>query len=96
MAETGCDALGLDWTVDIGDARRRVGHKVALQGNMDPSVLYASPARIRQEVEQILASYGEGTGHVFNLGHGIHQHVNPEHAGAFINSVNELSVKYHK
>ncbi len=96
MAETGCDALGLDWTVDIGDARRRVGHKVALQGNMDPSVLYASPERINQEVDQILASYGEGTGHVFNLGHGIHQHVDPEHAGAFIKSVHELSAQYHK
>ncbi|AQS38326.1 uroporphyrinogen decarboxylase [Shewanella psychrophila] len=96
MAETGCDALGLDWTVDLGDARRRVGNKVALQGNMDPSVLYASPERIHQEVDQILASYGEGTGHVFNLGHGIHQHVDPEHAGAFIKSVHELSAQYHK
>ncbi|MGS0675992.1 uroporphyrinogen decarboxylase [Shewanella sp. 0m-4] len=96
MAETGCDALGLDWTVDIGDARRRVGHKVALQGNMDPSVLYGTPERIHQEVDQILSSYGEGTGHVFNLGHGIHQHVDPERAGSFINSVHELSGKYHK
>ncbi|MGB0892994.1 MAG: uroporphyrinogen decarboxylase [Parashewanella sp.] len=96
MAETGCDALGLDWTVDIGDARRRVGEKVALQGNMDPSMLYASPERIEQEVRTILASYGQGTGHVFNLGHGIHQHVDPEHAGAFIKAVNELSGQYHK
>ncbi|MCL1078097.1 uroporphyrinogen decarboxylase [Parashewanella spongiae] len=96
MAETGCDALGLDWTVDIGDARRRVGEKVALQGNMDPSMLYASPARIEQEVQQILASYGNGTGHVFNLGHGIHQYVDPEHAGAFIKAVTENSAQYHK
>lgn len=96
MAETGCDALGLDWTVDIGDARRRVGDKVALQGNMDPSVLYGTPERIHQEVDQILASYGEGTGHVFNLGHGIHQHVDPEHAGSFIKSVHALSPQYHK
>ncbi len=96
MAETGCDGLGLDWTVDIGEARQRVGDKVALQGNMDPSVLYASPERIRQEVATILESYGNGSGHVFNLGHGIHQHIDPEHAGAFIHAVHELSGKYHQ
>lgn len=66
MAETGCDALGLDWTTDIADARRRVGHKVALQGNMDPSMLYAPPARIEEEVATILAGFGQGEGHVFN------------------------------
>ena len=96
MAATGADALGLDWTIDIGAARRRVGSQVALQGNMDPSVLYASPARIREEVAQILASFGTGNGHVFNLGHGIEQFVNPDHAGAFINAVHELSAKYHQ
>ncbi|MGI2066248.1 uroporphyrinogen decarboxylase [Shewanella sp. MF08487] len=96
MAETGCDALGLDWTVDIADARRRVGHKVALQGNMDPSMLYAPIPRIEEEVGHILAGYGEGTGHVFNLGHGIHQHVDPEHAGAFIKAVHAQSKQYHK
>lgn len=96
MADTGCDALGLDWTVDIGDARRRVGDKVALQGNMDPSTLYAKPERIRAEVATILESYGSGEGHIFNLGHGIHQYVDPEHAGAFIDSVHELSARYHK
>jgi len=95
MAATGCDALGLDWTLDIAEARARVGDKVALQGNMDPCVLYASPDRIRQEVATILASYGTGTGHVFNLGHGIHQHIDPEHAGAFINAVHDLSPPYH-
>lgn len=95
MAETGCDALGLDWTTDIGGARERVGDKVALQGNMDPSALYASPERIREEVATILESFGSGTGHVFNLGHGIHQHVDPEHAGAFIEAVHELSAQYH-
>jgi len=78
------DALGLDWTIDIGEARARVGDAVALQGNMDPCVLYASPERIRQEVATILAAYGHGTGHVFNLGHGIHPGVDPEHAAAFI------------
>jgi len=96
MAATGCDGLGLDWTTDIGEARRRVGDKVALQGNMDPSVLYASPERIRQEVAAIMESYGSGSGHVFNLGHGIHQHVDPEHAGAFVEAVHELSAKYHQ
>lgn len=95
MAETGCDALGIDWTTDIGDARRRVGHKVALQGNMDPSVLYAPAARIEQEVSTILAGFGQGEGHVFNLGHGIHQDVPPEHAGAFVNAVHSQSKKYH-
>ncbi len=95
MAATGCDALGVDWTTDLGDARARVGDRVALQGNMDPSVLYASPARIRAEVETILASYGHGNGHVFNLGHGIHQHVDPDRAAELINAVHELSVPYH-
>jgi uroporphyrinogen decarboxylase len=87
--------VGLDWTIDIGVARARIGDKVALQGNMDPAVLYASPDRIRQEVELILAQYGPGNGHVFNLGHGIHQHVKPEHAAVFIDAVHELSVRYH-
>ncbi|MFA7096605.1 MAG: uroporphyrinogen decarboxylase [Gammaproteobacteria bacterium] len=96
MAATGCDAVGLDWTTDIGAARARVGHQVALQGNMDPSVLYASPERIRAEVRAILASYGHGAGHVFNLGHGIHPHVNPEHAAVFVDAVHELSRPYHQ
>lgn len=96
MAATGCDALGIDWTLDIGEARKRVGNKVALQGNMDPSVLYAAPDRIRREVGEILASFGPGNGHVFNLGHGIHQHVEPEHARAFVDAVHELSAQYHR
>ncbi|MGL5302080.1 MAG: uroporphyrinogen decarboxylase [Aeromonas sp.] len=95
IAATGCDALGLDWTIDIADAKRRVGDKVALQGNMDPSMLYAQPARIRQEVSAILAGFGQGNGHVFNLGHGIHQDVDPAHAGVFVNAVHELSAPYH-
>jgi uroporphyrinogen decarboxylase len=94
-ADSGADALGLDWKLDIGVARQRVGDKVALQGNMDPCVLYASPDRIRAEVATILASYGKNTGHVFNLGHGIHPQINPEHAGAFIDAVHELSAAYH-
>ncbi|WP_018275467.1 uroporphyrinogen decarboxylase [Teredinibacter turnerae] len=96
MAETGVAALGLDWTTDIGNARERVGDKVALQGNMDPSVLYASTSAIRDEVGRILASYGQGGGHVFNLGHGITPEVDPVHAGAFINAVHELSAGYHQ
>lgn len=95
MADTGADALGLDWTTDIGNARARVGSKVALQGNMDPSVLYASAQTIRNEVKRILDSYGQGSGHVFNLGHGIHQFVNPDHAKAFVEAVVDMSGKYH-
>lgn len=95
MADTGCDALGLDWTMDLADARASVGNRVALQGNMDPCVLYASPERIREEVAAILESYGAGTGHVFNLGHGVHPAVNPDHVGAFIDAVHELSKPYH-
>ncbi|MDX7921196.1 uroporphyrinogen decarboxylase [Aeromonas media] len=95
IAATGCDALGLDWTTDIADAKRRVGDKVALQGNMDPSMLYAAPGRIREEVATILAGFGSGSGHVFNLGHGIHQDVDPAHAGVFVNAVHELSAQYH-
>ncbi|MCK9535221.1 MAG: uroporphyrinogen decarboxylase, partial [Pseudomonas sp.] len=82
MADTGVEALGLDWTCDIGTARQRVGDKVALQGNMDPTVLYANPAAIEKEVGRILESYGNGPGHIFNLGHGITPEVKPENAGA--------------
>lgn len=96
MAATGCDALGVDWTTDLGDARQAVDGRVALQGNMDPSVLYAPPARIEAEVASILESYGHGHGHVFNLGHGIHPEVDPDHAGAFIEAVHKLSPAYHK
>ena len=95
MADTGCDGIGIDWTTDLGDARARIGDRVALQGNMDPSVLYASPDRIREEVAEILASYGSGPGHVFNLGHGIHPAVNPDHAAAFVQAVHDLSAPYH-
>ncbi len=96
MSVVGADALGLDWTTDIGAARDRVGNKVALQGNMDPSVLYANPPRIREEVEKILSRYGHGTGHVFNLGHGITPEVNPENVAAFFEAVHELSPRFHQ
>jgi len=95
MAATGCDALGVDWTTDLADARQRVAGKVALQGNMDPSILYATPERIKAEVATILKSYGAGSGHIFNLGHGIHQTVEPDHAKAFVDAVHELSRPYH-
>lgn len=95
MAETGCNALGLDWTTDIGEARARVGARVALQGNMDPAILNAKPETIREEVGRILQSFGSGEGHVFNLGHGITPNIDPRHAGAFIDAVHELSGRYH-
>ena len=91
MADTGYDALGLDWTTDIGHARTRVGDRVALQGNLDPQALYAPITRLREEVKAILESYGPGSGHVFNLGHGVWPDVNPEHVGAMIEAVHEFS-----
>lgn len=95
IAATGCDAVGVDWTKNIGDVRVEVGDQVALQGNLDPCVLYASHDIIRQEVATVLDSYGHGSGHVFNLGHGIHQHIDPENVGVFIDAVHELSGQYH-
>ncbi len=95
IANSGCDAVGLDWTMDIGVARQKVGNKVALQGNLDPTVLFATPDVIRNEVEKVLSSYGYGSGHVFNLGHGISQHTDPENAAALVQAVHELSKKYH-
>jgi uroporphyrinogen decarboxylase len=95
MADTGCDGLGVDWTTDLSVARERVGGRVALQGNLDPVTLFASPERIRNEVARVLHSYGTGPGHIFNLGHGILQHTPPEHAGAMIQAVRELSPAYH-
>ncbi len=96
MADTGCDALGLDWTVDIGRARSRVGDRCALQGNMDPAVLGARPERIREEVALLLKQYGHGSGHVFNLGHGITPEIDPANVAAAVDSVHELSEAYHR
>jgi len=87
IAAIGVDAVGLDWTTDIGEARRRVGDKVALQGNLDPMVLFATPATIASEARRIIDAYGTGSGHVFNLGHGIAQHTPPEHVAALIEAV---------
>ena len=96
MADNGCDAVGIDWTVDIGDARRRVGDRVAIQGNLDPCTLYAAPERIREDVAGVLASYGDGPGHVFNLGHGIQPFVDPASLAVLVDAVHELSEPYHK
>jgi uroporphyrinogen decarboxylase len=95
MAETGCDALGIDWTVRMDEARRRVGSKVALQGNLDPSALYAPPERIKAQVGRILAEFGVGSGHIFNLGHGIHPDINPDHVSELVSAVHQLSQVYH-
>ncbi|MGB5306737.1 MAG: uroporphyrinogen decarboxylase [Gammaproteobacteria bacterium] len=96
MADTGADALGIDWSTDLALARKRVGDRVALQGNLDPAVLYAAPGIIREKVAAVLAAFGAGSGHVFNLGHGINPDVDPEHAGALVNAVHELSKQYHQ
>ena len=96
MADSGCDALGVDWTTNLEDARNQVNGRVALQGNLDPCILYSSPQRIREETALVLESYGHGPGHVFNLGHGIHPDVDPEHAAVLIDAVHELSAPYHQ
>jgi len=95
MADTGADALGIDWSTDLAAARRRVGDRVALQGNLDPAVLYAPPAVIREQVGSVLAGFGAGSGHVFNLGHGITPDVDPEHTAVLVDAVHELSRQYH-
>ena len=96
IADCGATAVGIDWTTEIGGARALIGDRVALQGNMDPTMLFASPARIREEVADILSAYGHGAGHVFNLGHGITPGVNPDHVTAFVDAVQELSPQYHQ
>jgi uroporphyrinogen decarboxylase len=95
MVGTGCDALGVDWTTDLAQAREYVKDKVALQGNLDPATLRESPEVIRQGVADTLASYGTGPGHVFNLGHGITPDIDPEHLGVLVDAVHELSPQYH-
>lgn len=95
MADSGYDALGLDWQTNIQHARARVGAKVALQGNMDPITLYAKPEVICQKVQHILQHYGSGSGHVFNLGHGILPDINPDHVKAMVDAVHQYSPAYH-
>jgi uroporphyrinogen decarboxylase len=96
LADTGCDALGVDWTTDLATAREYVGDKVALQGNLDPATLRESPEAIRDGVAKTLASYGDGPGHVFNLGHGITPDIDPDHVSVLVDAVHELSPKYHR
>lgn len=95
LAGSGCDALSLDWTCDLGVARSQVGHQVALQGNLDPAVLLTSPQCICEQVKQVLASYGQGSGHVFNLGHGVTPDIPPENVAAMVDAVHEFSLHYH-
>ena len=96
IANIGCDAVGIDWTIDLGAARARVGSRVALQGNLDPAVLFASPDVIRREARRTLGAFGSGNGHVFNLGHGVSQFTPPEHVAALVDAVHELSPAYHQ
>ncbi len=95
MAATGCDALGIDWTTSLDAARQRVGNQVALQGNLDPAILYADSHDIQQEVKRVLAAYGHGSGHIFNLGHGINPDTDPEKLAVMINTVHTESARYH-
>jgi uroporphyrinogen decarboxylase len=95
LAASGCDALSVDWTCDLTAARRAVGAQVALQGNLDPVVLLTRPDCIRQNVQQVLSAYGHGSGHVFNLGHGITPDVPPEHVSIMVDAVHEFSPYYH-
>lgn len=96
IADSGCDAAGVDWTTSLADARAQTGDRIALQGNLDPSALYASPDIIRSEVAKVLADYGHGHGHVFNLGHGIHPQIDPDHVTVMLEALHELSPRYHQ
>lgn len=95
MAETGCEALGVDWTTDLETARGLTADKVALQGNLDPATLRKPPEAIEQGVADVLASYGDGPGHVFNLGHGITPDIDPDNLGILVEAVHRLSPQYH-
>ena len=96
MADTGCDALGLDWTLPISKARALVGDQVALQGNLDPAALYASPEKVASEVKRIIDDFGKGSGHVFNLGHAVTPDINPENVRVLVDTVHEHSAVYHQ
>ena len=93
LADSGAEAVGVDWLVELSEARRRTGGKVALQGNLDPAVLYGSPEAIRTQVGNVLASYGQGSGHVFNLGHGMSPDMNPEHVAVLVDAVHQASAR---
>ena len=93
MAASGCDAVGLDWTVDAAAARARVGARVALQGNLDPAALLAPPGRVRVQARQVLDAFGSAPGHIFNLGHGISQHTPVESVAALVDEVRTYSAR---
>ena len=95
IADTGTNVVGLDWTTDIGHAREVLGQRVALQGNLDPIILFSTEERIQKEVAAILQKFGKGNGHIFNLGHGILPETPVENVKAFVRSVKTLSTKYH-
>ncbi len=95
IANTGCDGVGLDWSVDITLARQQIGNQVALQGNLDPTIMATSPAVIQQEVARILAGFGHGNGHVFNLGHGITPNIPTDNVAALVDAVHDISAQYH-
>lgn len=95
LASIGADVLGLDWTMDLGEVRKQVGDKVSLQGNMDPTVLYANKTKIKQETVRVLNSFGKGNGHIFNLGHGILPDIDPENVKTFVQYVKEESKVFH-
>jgi uroporphyrinogen decarboxylase len=96
MANSGADVLGLDWTMDLGKVREEVGDKVALQGNLDPTVLYANKNYIREETKRVLKAFGKGNGHVFNLGHGVLPDIDPENVKALVQFVKEDSISFHR
>jgi uroporphyrinogen decarboxylase len=95
MAQSGCDALGVDWMTDLAEARRLTEDRVALQGNLDPAALRGSPEEIEKGVSRVLASYADGPGHVFNLGHGITPDIDPDRVGVLVDAVHGLSRPYH-
>ena len=95
IAASGCSAVGVDWTMDLGEARARVGDKVALQGNLDPAVMLSNPEVVAAEARRTLDAYGHGPGHVFNLGHGITPAVPPEHVAQLVETVHDYSRRFH-
>ena len=95
IADTGCSAAGVDWTVDLGAARLRVGDRIALQGNLDPALMTTTPEVVAAHAKRVLDAYGSGPGHIFNLGHGITPQASPEHVQCLVETVHDYSRKYH-
>ncbi len=96
MMQAGCDVLGVDWQVHLGEARARIHNKAALQGNMNPVILSQTPEHITAEVQRILREYGKGPGHIFNLGHGITPDIPPENVAVLVDAVHAFSREYHQ